>query len=110
MVMYLVFINRTYHIVSWRFTILLCGEIGCQRYQSMFGATEEIRDRRIDHLAVDNVPYTFRTVCGFFDVPFIIGNNFCQTGATVDRPYPRRLESLTICRCRYKGSSFSSVI
>ena len=25
-------------------------------------------------------------------------------------PYPRRLESLTICRCHYKGSTFSSVI
>ena len=29
---------------------------------------------------------------------------------TVFRPYPRRLESLTICRCHYKGSTFSSVI
>ena len=26
------------------------------------------------------------------------------------RPYPRRLESLTICRFYYKGSTFSSVI
>ena len=26
------------------------------------------------------------------------------------RPYPRRLESQTICRCYYKGSTFSSVI
>ena len=28
----------------------------------------------------------------------------------VFRPYPRRLESLTICRCHYKGSTFFSVI
>ena len=28
----------------------------------------------------------------------------------VSSPYPRRLESLTICRCNYKGSTFSSVI
>ena len=34
----------------------------------------------------------------------------CETGPTGFRPYPRRLESLTICRCRYKGSTFFSVI
>ena len=34
----------------------------------------------------------------------------CETGPTVFCPYPRRLESLIICRCHYKGSSFFSVI
>ena len=31
-------------------------------------------------------------------------------GTTGFRPYPRRLESLTTCRCHYKGSAFFSVI
>ena len=34
----------------------------------------------------------------------------CETGPTVFRPYPRRLASVTVCRCHYKGSTFFSVI
>ena len=34
----------------------------------------------------------------------------CETGPLVFRPYPRRLECLTIYRCYNKGSTFSSVI
>ena len=34
----------------------------------------------------------------------------CETQPTVYSPYPRRLESVTICWCNYKGSTFYSVI
>ena len=41
---------------------------------------------------------------------FITCGGACETGPTVYHPYPRGLESLTLCRCYYKGSTFSSVI
>ena len=54
--------------------------------------------------------YSFRIVRGFFYVP----QNYrhlrnCETGAPAYRPYPRKLESLTICRWNYKESTFSPV-
>ena len=33
---------------------------------------------------------------------FITCAGACETGPTVYHPYPRRLESQTICRCYYK--------
>ena len=52
-------------------------------------------------------PYSFRIVRGFFYVPqnYQHSRN-CETGPPAYRPYPRRLESLTICRWNYKGSTF----
>ena len=40
---------------------------------------------------------------------FITCARACEQGPTVYRPYPRRPESLIVCRCYYKGSTFSSV-
>ena len=66
---------------------------------------------RLDHNSGDYVPYSYRTASGFFNVPYyLISNKGYETGPPVYSPYPRRLESQTICRCNYKGSTFSSVI
>ena len=57
-------------------------------------------------------PYSFRTVVWVLLRPARTNQwKCCETGPTVFRPYPRRLESLNICRCHfYKGSTFFLVI
>ena len=66
---------------------------------------------RLDHNSRDYVPYSSRIGSGFFNVPYyLISNKSYEMGPPVYSPYPRRPESLTICRCNYKGSTFSSVI
>ena len=53
----------------------------------------------------------FEQWCRFFDVPQQPDKwKCCEPGPMIFHPYPRRLESLTICRCHCKGSTFSSVI
>ena len=59
----------------------------------------------INHYTDHCVPYSLRRVCGFFNVPQIYYMaRACETGPTVYRPYPRRLESQTVCRCYTKAA------
>ena len=57
------------------------------------------------------MPYSFRIMCGFFNVP-----QNCEHSRVVRRGLRfivvirEDLKVLTICRCDYKGSTFSSVI
>ena len=56
-------------------------------------------------------PYFFRIVMWVLLRPTRTNQwKCCETGPTVFLPYPRRLESLTICRCHYKSSNFFSVV
>ena len=48
-----------------------------------------------DHNTGNLMPYSLRIVCGFFNVPQLFKG--CETGPPAYSPYPRRLESLTIC-------------
>ena len=56
-------------------------------------------------------PTLYEQQCGFFYVPQESKQReSCDRGPMVFRPYLRRLENLTVCRCNNKGSTFSSVV
>ena len=56
-------------------------------------------------------PTLYEQQCGFFYISQESEQyKSCETRPKGFRPYPRRLECLTICRCHNKASTFSSVI
>ena len=79
-------------------------------YNSILNPSMNVKDRRPDHNTENYVPYSFQQCVGSLTSHKVIMDKGCETWPTIYRPYPRRLDSLTICRYHYKGSTFSSVI
>ena len=66
---------------------------------------------KVSHTIGAYVPSSFRAVVWVLLRPTKTDQwKCCETGPTGFRAYPRRLESLTFCRCHYKGSTFFLVI
>ena len=63
-----------------------------------------------DHNTGNYVSYSCEQCLGSLTSHKVIMNKGCETGPKINRPYPRRLDSLTICRYYYKDSTISSVI
>ena len=68
-----------------------------------------LSESEIDHYTGHYVPYSFTKSVWVLYRPiyFITCARACETGPTVYRTYPRRLESLTVCKCYYKGCTLS---
>ena len=70
-----------------------------------------LSQERLATLPAFTSPTLFEQWCGFFSILLEPDTwECCETRPTVFCPYPRRLESLTVCLCHYKGSTVFSVI
>ena len=78
--------------------------------QRLYSITRRIRISRLTTTPGSTTPTLYEQCVGSLTSHSINIGKDCETGPTVFRPYPRRLESLTTCRCHYKGSTFFSVI
>ena len=73
--------------------------------QSLYSITRRIRISRLTTTPGSTTPTLYEQCVGSLTSHSINIGKDCETEPTVFRPYPRRLESLTICRCHYKGST-----
>ena len=65
---------------------------------------------RLPHQELHHSPNPYKQWVGSLTPHRIYICKGCEMGPVVYPPYPRRLESLTVCRCLYKGSTFFSII
>ena len=106
-------INGWTYLPAFLDTGLPRGNVPEQDSGSMWGAipTQSHNPVKVDHTTGVYKPYSFWIVMWVLLRPTRTNQWKCfETGPTVFRLYPRRLESLTIYRCHYKGSTFFSVI
>ena len=103
---------KKYTIIKCNYTFFDCSHFAMKLQLNTATLTlilylsSDFRGAYAVNIAECQVPHSFRTVCGFFCVPPTteLIMKTCETGPTVYRPYPRRLESLNICGCPYKFS------
>ena len=99
----------------------LWGEIGRQHVKAPLAAaigpysispthplnpSMSVKDRRADHNTGNYVPYSCEQCVGSLTSHKVIMNKGCETGPTIYRPYPRRLESLTVLQMLLQRQHF----
>ena len=73
------------------------------------GLTHFFKNEGEEGFDSSTIPNLFEQWCAFFNVPQEPDKcKCCETGPTVFPPYPRRLESLTVCRYHYTKTALSS--
>ena len=110
--------QQTFYLFIYLFTSF-SGHRPAQRECAQSGLWSHVRCHpypipqcvKVGHTTKVYDPYSFQIVMWVLLRPTRTNHwNYCETGPKVFHPYPRRLESLIICRCHYKGSTFFSVI
>ena len=91
-------------IYGWDRTSTYTGAAS-SRYQSISDLNQYMNEMRPDHNPGNSMPYSIRIVCGFFTPHRVV-----RRGLRFIVLIREDLKVLTICRCIYKGSTFSSVI
>ena len=75
-------------------------------YNSILNPSMNVKDRRPDHNTGNHVPYSCEQRVGSLTSHKVIMNKGCETGPTIYRPYPRRLDSLAYLQMSLQRQHF----